>query len=45
MSVIDWVGLGLAALFLVAAVIRLLAEPLKLVLRLGLNATLGFSAM
>ena len=45
MSVIDWVGLGLAALFLVAAVIRLLAAPLKLVLRLGLNATLGFAAM
>ena len=45
MSVIEKVGLALAAVFLIVAVIRLLAAPLKLVLRLAVNAVLGFAAM
>jgi len=45
MSVIEKVGLALAAVFLIVAVIRLLAAPLKLALRLAVNAALGFAAM
>ena len=45
MSVIEIIGLGLAVLFLAVAVIRIFAAPLKLALRLGLNAVLGFGAM
>ena len=45
MSVIEWIGLGLALLFVAVAVIRIFAAPLKLVLRIGLNAILGFGAM
>ncbi len=45
MSVIEYVGLGLALLFLAVAVVRIFAAPLKLALRLGLNAALGFAAM
>ena len=45
MSVIEWIGLGLALLFVAVAVIRIFAAPLKLVLRIGLNAILGFGAI
>jgi len=39
------VGLGMAVLFLIVAVIRIFSAPLKLALRLGINAVLGFGAM
>ncbi len=45
MSVIEIVGPGLALLFLIVAVIRIFSAPLKLALRLGFNAALGFAAM
>lgn len=45
MSVIEMVGLGMAVLFLIVAVIRIFSAPLKLALRLGINAVLGFGAM
>ena len=45
MSVIEAVGLGVVLLFLLAAVIRLFSAPLKLALRVLLNAALGFAAM
>lgn len=45
MSVIEMLGLALALLFLAVAVIRIFSAPLKLALRLGINAVLGFAAM
>ena len=45
MSVIEKLCLGLVLLFLAVAVIRLFSAPLKLALRLAVNAALGFAAM
>ena len=45
MSVIEKIGLGLVLLFLAVAVVRLFSAPLKLALRLAVNAALGFGAM
>ena len=45
MSVIEALTLGVVALFLLAAIIRLFSAPLKLALRVLLNAVLGFAAM
>ena len=45
MSIVEKVALGLLLLFLLAALLRLLRAPLKLVLRIGINAALGFGAM
>ena len=45
MSVIEALTLGVVALFLLAAIIRLFSAPLKLALRVLLNAVLGFAAV
>ena len=45
MSVIEALTLGVVLLFLLAAVIRLFSAPLKLAVRVVLNAALGFGAM
>ncbi len=45
MSVIEIIGLVLALLFLIVAVIRIFSAPLKLAVRVLLNAALGFGAM
>ena len=45
MSVIEKISLGLVLLFLVVAAIRLFSAPLKLALRVAVNAVLGFGAM
>ena len=45
MSVIEKIGLGLVLLFLAVAVVRLFSAPLKLALRLAVNAVLGFGDM
>ena len=45
MSVLEKLGLALALVFLAVAVIRVFSAPLKLVLRLAINALLGFGAM
>ncbi len=45
MSVIEKISLGLVLLFLAVAVVRLFSAPLKLALRLAVNAALGFGAM
>ena len=45
MSVIEKISLGLVLLFLAVAVVRLFSAPLKLALRLAVNAVLGFGAM
>ena len=45
MSVIEKISLGLVLFFLVVAAIRLFSAPLKLALRLAVNAVLGFGAM
>lgn len=45
MSVVEKVALGLTALFLLVAAARLFSAPLKLAVRVLLNAALGFLAM
>ena len=45
MSVIEKISLGLVLFFLVVAAIRLFSAPLKLALRVAVNAVLGFGAM
>lgn len=45
MSVIEYVTLGLVVLFLLVAAVRLFSAPLKLALRVLINAVLGFAAM
>lgn len=45
MSVIEYAALGLVILFLLVAAVRLFSAPLKLALRVALNALLGFAAL
>lgn len=45
MSLIENITLGLVALFLLVACVRLFAAPLKLILRVLLNSLLGFGAL
>lgn len=45
MSLIEKITLGLVALFLLVACVRLFAAPLKLILRVLLNSLLGFGAL
>jgi inhibitor of the pro-sigma K processing machinery len=45
MSVIEKIALGITVLFLLVAAVRLFSAPLKLALRVLLNAALGFLAM
>jgi len=45
MPVIEMVALGLVLLLLLVAAVRLFSTPLKLALRVLLNAALGFAAM
>jgi len=45
MSLVEKIILGLTAVFLLLAVARLFKSPLKLVLRIGINAVLGFCAL
>ena len=45
MSVIEKISLGLTLLFLLVAAVRLFSAPLKLAVRVLLNAALGFGAM
>ena len=45
MSVIEKCALGLVLLFLAVACAALLRKPLKMVLRVVLNSTLGFGAL
>lgn len=45
MSVIEQAAVALAALFLMALLLRLLASPLRLVLGLLCNAALGLAAL
>ncbi|MBE6990759.1 MAG: Pro-sigmaK processing inhibitor BofA [Ruminococcaceae bacterium] len=45
MSLTETLALGLVLLFLLVAAIRLFSAPLKLAVRVLLNAALGFGAM
>lgn len=45
MSVVEKAALGLTALLLLVAAVRLFSSPLKLAVRVLLNAALGFLAM
>lgn len=45
MSVVEKMSLGLVLLFLLVAAVRLFSTPLKLAVRVLLNAVLGFGAM
>lgn len=45
MSVVEKVALGLVILFLTVAVVKLFSAPLKIALRVALNAALGFGAV
>ncbi len=45
MSLIEKLALGLTVLFLLVAAVRLFSAPLKLAVRVLLNAALGFGAM
>ena len=45
MSVVEKISLGLTLLFLLVAAVRLFSAPLKLAVRVLLNAALGFGAM
>ena len=45
MSIIEKAAIGLVIAFLAVTCLRLLSTPLKLVLRLVLNAALGFGAL
>ena len=45
MSVVEKVSLGLVLLFLVVACVRLFSAPLKVALRVLINAVLGFGAL
>jgi inhibitor of the pro-sigma K processing machinery len=44
-SVVEKIGLGLVALILIVACVRLFASPLKLTLRVLCNSLLGFAAL
>lgn len=45
MSLVEKLALGLVIVFLVVAALRLFSAPLKIALRLGINALLGFCAL
>ena len=45
MSLVEKIALGLTILFLLVAAVRLFSAPLKLAVRVLLNAALGFLAM
>ena len=45
MSIVEKLALGLTLLFLLVATVRLFSAPLKLAVRVLLNAALGFAAM
>lgn len=45
MSIVEKAAIGLVIAFLAVTCLRLLSTPLKLVLRLALNAALGFGAL
>lgn len=45
MSLVEKIAIGLVIAFFVLALGRLFKSPLKLVLRLGINAALGFGAV
>ena len=45
MSIVEKAAVGLVIAFLAVTCLRLLSTPLKLVLRLVLNAALGFGAL
>ena len=45
MSLVEKCALGLVLLFLLAACLRLLRQPLKLALRILINSVLGFCAL
>ncbi|MBQ2061971.1 MAG: pro-sigmaK processing inhibitor BofA family protein [Oscillospiraceae bacterium] len=45
MSLVEKIALGLTVLFLLVAAVRLFSAPLKLAVRVLLNAALGFLAM
>ena len=45
MSIVEKAAVGLVIAFLAVTCLRLLSTPLKLVLRLALNSTLGFLAL
>lgn len=45
MSYVEWAALALLGLFLVMAAVRLFKSPLRLVLRVGVNAVLGLAAL
>lgn len=45
MSIVEKAAIGLVIAFLAVTCLRLLSTPLKLVLRLVLNAALGFGAL
>ena len=45
MSLVEKIALGLTLLFLLVAAVRLFSSPLKLAVRVLLNAALGFAAM
>lgn len=45
MSLVEKIALGFTALFLIVAAVRLFSSPLKLAVRVLLNAALGFLAM
>ena len=45
MSLVEKIAIGLVIAFFVLALGRLFKSPLKLVLRLGINAVLGFGAV
>lgn len=45
MSVVEYAALAVVILFLLVAAVRLFSAPLKLALRVVVNAILGFAAM
>lgn len=45
MSYVEWALAALLGLFLLMAVVRLMKSPLRLVLRVGVNAVLGLAAL
>ena len=45
MPLVEKIGIGLVIVFFVFALGRLFKSPLKLILRIGINAVLGFAAV
>ena len=45
MPLVEKIGIGLVIAFFVFALGRLFKSPLKLILRIGINAVLGFAAL